>query len=89
MTQPFVARHKPIANPDNASRVLSHVLLMRHDKKRVPFPGEFFKQLENFFASARVEVSGRLVREHNRRIVHESARDGDTLVLQADPTAGP
>ena len=48
----------------------------------------FCKQFHHCFAVARVEVSGRLVRQQDRRLSPQCAGDGDTLLLTARKLRG-
>ncbi len=43
----------------------------------------FAQQREHFLRALRIEVSGRLVGEHQARLVHQGARDRDALHLAA------
>ncbi len=53
-----------------------------HGRLPVGF-GRVAQELEDLAARLRVEVSGRLVGEEDRRAGHEGARDGDALLLAA------
>ena len=44
---------------------------------------ELLEQIHDRLAAARIEVSGRLVREQNQRLAGDGARDGDALLLTA------
>ncbi len=49
---------------------------------------EPFEQPHDFEAGLRIEVAGGLVRQENRRVVHERARDGHALPLTARQFVG-
>src|ERR1044072_2875751 len=49
---------------------------------------QLFEERHDSLAVARVEVTRRFVREQDRRLARESARDGDTLLLAARKLAG-
>jgi len=64
-----------------ATRVSGNVLLVRdHDDGDAALV-ELLKNSHDLDASPAVQVSGRLIGEHNFRVVHESARDRDALLL--------
>ena len=54
-----------------------------HDDRLAVFVDRAAQELEDLPARRRVEVSGGLVREENRRLRDERAGDGDTLLLPA------
>ncbi len=56
---------------------------MRHDDHRAALGGDLAQHVEHDRGRLRVEVARRLVREHDRRVVHEGAREGDALLLAA------
>ena len=60
---------------------------MGDDNDRVPLLVERIEKVENLFAGLAVEVSGRLVREDERRVVYERPRDRDPLTLSAGKLA--
>ena len=76
--------HTPVAETDDARRVLGDVGLVGHEHDRDALFG--VQPLEDphyLDAGPRVEIARGLVREEQRRIVHERARDGDALLLTA------
>ena len=71
-----------IAKLDDALGVLRNVRLMRDDDDRqVPLTIEPLKNFHHFDGRARIERAGRLIRQNERRIVHQRARQSDTLLL--------
>ena len=67
--------------------VRRHFLIMGDDNNGVPLPVERIEKAENLLARLAVEVSGGLVREDDRRVVHERPRDRDPLALSAGKLA--
>ena len=60
-----------------------HFLIMGDDNEGVPLLVEVIEQAENLLARLAVEVSGGLVCEDDRRVVHERPCDRDPLALTA------
>ena len=57
--------------------------IVRHHADRRAFAMQVLQQLHHRFAVARVEVSGRLVGQQDRRLPAQRARHGDALLLTA------
>ena len=55
----------------------------RDDKGRSAFRPKGQQKFEYLFARVGIEVAGRLIRENNRRIVHEGASDRHPLLFAA------
>jgi len=53
---------------NDALRFLGHVVLVRDQDDGVAAGGELAEEIENFAAGLRVEVSGRLVGQQQRRL---------------------
>ena len=65
-------------------RVLGDVGLVRHEHDGdAALDVQPLKDAHHLDAGARIEVAGRLVRQQQRRVVDERARDGDALLLAA------
>jgi hypothetical protein len=79
----FVFRNFAVANPDDAVRVHGDVVLVRDKDDRVALLIQPLKKRHDFDAGCSIESTGGLVREQDRRTIHQSARDGDTLALTA------
>src|SRR4029078_2214320 len=62
-------------------RMLREARVMRYHADRRPAGVQFFQQIHYRFAIARIEISGRLIREQNRRFTGKGARDRDSLLL--------
>src|SRR6266550_1341440 len=80
---PFIAGDHSVTEHDNATRVRSDVSFVRDHDHCLALGSQLLEHLHDFFRGSRVEISSRLVREKNRRLVHESARDCNTLALSA------
>src|SRR4051812_16176847 len=72
-----------VADVDDALRFLRDVVLVRDHDDRVAARRELAEEVEDFAAGLRVEISGRLVGEQQRRLVDQRACDRDTLALTA------
>src|SRR5262249_4901530 len=57
------------------------VSLVRNQDGGVSLGVKPVKELHDFHASLRIEISGRLVRQNDRRMVHECARNSNPLAL--------
>src|SRR5436309_2402539 len=64
--------------------MLREARVVRYHADRRSAGVQFFQQIHYRFAIARIEISGRLIREQNRGSTGKRARDRDTLLL---PTA--
>ena len=58
----------------------TYILGLKHPERRF---SEIARQLDDLVAGTAVEVRGGLVREHERWLAGEGARDGHTLLLAA------
>src|SRR5665647_3564959 len=79
----FIARDQSVADADDALRVQGHFLLVRDDDDGVAPVGKALEQRHDFRAGLGIEISRRLVREQDGRLVDERAGDGDALALSA------
>src|SRR5215218_215692 len=76
--QPSVAQRQcPIGDPGSV-----WIVRDEHDR-RSPLATNAHQQLEHLLATARVEIAGRLVRQHEPRLVRERPCDRDALALAA------
>ena len=73
---------------DAAVGVARVARVVRHHADRRAFAVQLAQQLHHRFAVLRVEVSGRLVREQDRRRAGDGAGDRDALLLTARELAG-
>ena len=74
----------PVAEADEPGAVLRDVHLVRdEDNRDAALPVELLEDVHDLAARARIEVSGRLVREDDRRLIDERSRDRNTLLLTA------
>ena len=72
-----------VTDADNPLRMLSDCQIVRHDDDRDAQSVQILEHPQDLFAGARVEVSGRLVGEQERRTIDERPRDGHALLLTA------
>ncbi len=73
-----------VAEADDARAVLRDLVLVRDDDDRdAALALELLKDLHHLDTGARVEVARRLVREQDRRLGHQRARDRHALLLAA------
>src|SRR5687767_638704 len=81
---PCVADDLPVADRDGSLARLRHVRVVRHDENRgTKGRVKIAHESQNLGASLRVQVPGRLIRQEDRRIYRERARNGDPLALPA------
>jgi hypothetical protein len=59
------------------------IVLVRHQDDGVALLVQTLEQAHDFVARGRVQVSGRLVSQQNRRVVHQRASHRDALPLAA------
>src|ERR1039457_807505 len=78
-----VGKNLSVAKRDDALGVLGDVLLVRDEDDRLSLVVQLLKDRHDLDRGLRVEVSRGLVREKDRRVVHEAARDRDALLLAA------
>ena len=65
-----------------------HLAVMRGDDHGRPARVHLAKQIHDFERQVRIEIAGRLVRQHDLRIVDEGAGNGDALLLAAGELFG-
>ena len=70
-------RQQPVGDADHLAAV------GRHDQGLAALPGEPVEQLDHGTRRVEVEVAGRLVGEHQVRVVDQGAGQGDPLLLAA------
>src|SRR5262245_30986238 len=78
-----VADDLAVAEAHDARRVLRQLVLVRDEDDGVPTAVQIVHQRQDLVTGLRVEVSGRLVGEQDRRLVDERARDRHALALSA------
>src|SRR5688572_30791848 len=80
----LVFDHPATLELDDAARLASEIQIMRYEHKSSACGGiQLEKQLHNPVARRGVQISGGLIREKNFGLVHESPREGHTLLLAA------
>ena len=80
----LVADDPTVSEIDIAVGIGRDVGLVGDDDRGDALPAiEVLENRHDLDAGARVERSGRFIRENDLRIVHQSARDGDALLLAA------
>ena len=79
----FIRQNNSVAQNDHAFREPRHVQLVRDHDNRDALLVELLKNAHDLDAGLAVQISRRLVREQQLRLVHERARDGNTLLLAA------
>ena len=72
-----------VADVDDAVSVHGDIVLVRDQYDGVALLVQALEQRHDFVAGRGIEVAGRLVRQQDRRIVHQRAGDGDALPLTA------
>ena len=77
-----------VAHDDHALGVGRDVRLVGDQHDRDAVAGERAEQRHHLVAGARIEVAGRLVGQHQARLVDQRARDRDPLLLPAGELAG-
>ena len=73
-----VAHREPSRRAGGQARVVR-----RDDDRRAVLDRKIGEQLDDLAARRRVEIAGRLVREHDARLDRQGARDRDALLLAA------
>ena len=58
-------------------------IMRRDDQGHIELAIKFMKQLMDLIRGMRVEIAGRLVRQHQARALHHRPRDRDALLLAA------
>src|SRR5216684_8202367 len=72
-----------VADKDDAVRVLRNVMLVSHENDRVSLTVQVGEKRHDFFARFRIEVSGGLVRQHDRWGIDQGSRNRHALPLAA------
>jgi hypothetical protein len=83
----LIGLDRPVAHHDVALRESRNVRLVRHHHDRDPALVELLENVHDLETCAAVEVAGRLIGEDDFRIVDESTRDRDSLLLAAGKLA--
>ena len=78
-----VAQDLAVAERDDAPGELRDVGLVRDEDDGLPLVVQGLEDRHDLLRRPRVEVARRLVREEDRRLVHEAPRDRDPLLLAA------
>jgi len=80
----FIADDAPVPESDDPPAESGDVRLMGHEDDRDPrFPVEFHEKLHDLDTGMGVQITGGLIGQDQRRLVHESACDGHPLLLAA------
>src|SRR3954454_5085766 len=81
----FMSRHLPaVEKADRASGLLREAVVVRdHDHGRAVFLVQLFEDAHDLVAHGGIEITGRLVGEHDARLSDDGARDGNALLLTA------
>ncbi len=74
---------KPSRKMNRAARVRGDVAFVGHQNDRVAPLIKIFEQRHDFVAGLGIEIPGRFVRQNDRWLVDQSARDRDALALTA------
>src|SRR6266542_4313545 len=80
--------NESIAQMHSAPRVRRDIPFVRYEDDRVTALIQTLEQIHDLFAGFRIEITGRLVGQNNRRPVDERTRDGDALTLTAGKLIG-
>ena len=83
----IVLHYSTVEQVNRAIGVLGKTRVMRHHADGRAGGVQFLEQIHDRFAIARIEISGRFVREKDRRFAGQSAGHGDTLLLAAGELA--
>src|SRR6266567_7072366 len=76
-----ILAHNSVTHEDIAPRIRSNVLLVRHHEDRDTALVQLLKNFHDLDARAAVDVSCRLIGEHDLGIVDQRARNRDALLL--------
>src|SRR5689334_21925344 len=83
-TSPRSVGQHALVEMQDGLRALGRVRIVRdHDDRLLVLLVQALEQLQDLLARFAIEVAGRFVRQQQRRIAHERARDGDALLLAA------
>ncbi len=89
----MVLLYSAVVHKDYPVGVSRNIFVVSDHDDGVAFAVETDEELHDLTGGDAVEVSGRLVGEQDRRLVHEGAGDGDPLALAAGelvrPVPGP
>src|SRR5207247_1376596 len=85
---PDIAFDLAVAQTNGAVRVPRDTFVVRHQDDRFALFVQVVEDFQDFNARRGVEITGRLVGEDDQRIVHQRARDGDSLLLAAGEFKG-
>ena len=84
MVDTFVARDRARVQAHDPVGHARDRRVVRHEQHRVvPFTGQVVQHREDLPAGVEIEAAGRFVAQHERRLLHERARDRDPLLLTA------
>ncbi len=61
---------------------------MGHDDQGLALFIEIVKELQDLGAGGGIQIPGRLVRQEDQRVIHQSAGDGHALLLAAGELGG-
>jgi hypothetical protein len=83
------AHQFPILHLQHAVHVLAHAQVVGdHDTSPVIFVDEMRKSLHHLEGAFGIQGGGRFVRQHNRRVVDQGARNRHALLLSAGKLGG-
>ena len=88
LLQLFFRDDLAVEQVDFALGVLGEARIVGHHADGRAFAMQVLQQFHHRFAVARVEVSGRLISQQDRRFPGQRARHGDTLLLTAGELRG-
>src|SRR5450759_5512937 len=78
-----VSTNSPVAKLDGAPGKLRNIVLVRNQNDSQSSVVQPLENLHNFHRRAAVKIAGRLIRQQNRRFVHQRARNRNSLLLSA------
>src|SRR3984893_16113672 len=79
----FIALDASIPQSHNSPSVPRDIFFVSHDDDRVAALIKILQQHHDLFASPRVEIPGRFVRQNDRRIIYQSSGNRHSLALAA------
>ncbi len=84
----FVVFDFAVAQPNHAVGVQRDVRLVGDENDGVAFLVQVGEERHDFVAGGGIEISGGLIGEQDRRMIHERARNGHALPLAAGKLVG-
>ena len=74
-------RDQSIANSHNTAGMPGDILFVGDDDDGISMPRQIFEQSHDFDARFRIEISGRFIRQNDRRAIYQRTCNGDALSL--------